>query len=60
MGYEYWIDYKIRNANQLFRYHYCLISDVARILLAEFNDWFVHYSHLDQLYANFFTGIRRS
>ena len=38
-----------------------VIPDVAAgILLAEFSYWFVHYSHLDQLYANFFTKISRS
>lgn len=38
-----------------------VIPDVtAGILLAEFSYWFVHYSHLDHLYASFFTKIIRS
>lgn len=33
-----------------------VIPDVAAgILLAEFSYWFVHYSHLDRLYANIFS-----
>ena len=36
-----------------------VIPDVAAgILLAEFSYWFVHYSHLDQLYANILSKSR--
>ena len=38
-----------------------VIPDVAAgILLAEFSYWFVHYSHLDQLYANILSKSRCS